>query len=122
MKKLLAIAFVAALGVNVVCAGVLSDAVKSTAKAAKADAKASASSLRSAVKTDVENAAKAHTSTATAKKAEKIKQIDNKIADLNKQLTTVKKDKTITETERTLKMQRLQSKIDFYNKEKAALQ
>ena len=36
-------------------------------------------------------------------------------------MTTIKSDKNITETERTLRTRALQRQIDWYNKQKAAL-
>ena len=51
-----------------------------------------------------------------------MKQINGKLDELNKEMTAVKADKNITETERTLKVRTLQRQIDFYNNQKKALQ
>ena len=80
------------------------------------------STVKNAVKQDIVNQKQAQTNTAAAKKEEKIKQIDTKLSDLNKELSSVKNDKSITETERTLKTKTLQRQIDFYNNQKKALQ
>jgi len=77
---------------------------------------------KSAIKTDMDNAKKKRESAAAVKKEEKIKQIDLKLAELNKQMKQVKNQTTgITESERALRMNVLQRQIDFYNKQKAAL-
>lgn len=88
----------------------LKNAVKQDIQAVKKDAQA-----QSQARQDARNSA------ASAKKAEKIKEIDVKIADLNKEMAATKANKNITETERTLKVRSLQRQIDFYNKQKEAL-
>ena len=97
-------------------------AIKSDIKAAKTEAKNTRKSFRNAVKQDIENSTKAQTEAATAKKTEKLNQINSKLTQLNKELTNVKSSKEITETERTLRTRALQRQIEFYNKQKAALQ
>ncbi len=96
--------------------------IKTTAKDVKTAVKKDISDTKTAVKKDIENEKKAQASTAAAKKAEKIKQIDSKLTSLNKEMASVKADKNITETERTLKTRTLQRQIDFYNNQKKALQ
>ncbi|MBQ8475876.1 hypothetical protein IJ531_02325, partial [bacterium] len=97
-------------------------AVKQDIANTKSSVKSTVSDVKSAAKQDIQNKANAQTSTAAAKKAEKLKQINSKLDELNKELTTVKNDKNITETERTLKTKTLQRQIDFYNNQKKALQ
>ena len=77
--------------------------------------------FQSAVKSDIENAKKQNTIQTNQKKQEKINQIDQKINQLNKEIESVKADKTITETERTLKLTKLQHQLNYYNKQKEAL-
>ena len=92
--------------------------IRNTKSAVKSDIKA----VKTSVKQDIANEKQAQANTAAAKKAEKIKQINSKLAELNKEMKTVKEDKNITETERTLKVRTLQRQIDFYNNQKKALQ
>ena len=92
--------------------------IRNTKSAVKSDIKA----VKTSVKQDIANEKQAQANTAAAKKAEKIKQIDSKLAELNKEMKTVKEDKNITETERTLKVRTLQRQINFYNNQKKALQ
>ena len=98
------------------------NSVKSDIKAAKKEVKDTKNSVKNQVKQDIENAKKAQTQAATAKKTEKLNQINSKLTELNKEMTTIKNDKNITETERTLRTRALQRQIDWYNKQKAALQ
>ncbi len=81
--------------------------------------------LKKAVKQDIQNNIKANQkanqNAAATKKAEKIKEIDAKLADLNKEKTQIQKDKNITEVQRTLKLDKVQRQINFYTKQKAAL-
>ena len=84
-----------------------------------------ATNLKNAAKKDVQNAINAKTqanqSAAQAKKQEKIKELNTKLAELNKEKDSVKTDKNITEVQRTLKLDRINKQIDFYTKQKAAL-
>lgn len=127
MKKTLTLLFVLSLISSTTLAAnsygtSLKNAVKQDFAAVKTDIKTSAKEVKTAVKNDIANERQAQATTAAAKKAEKIKQIDAKLAELNKEMTSVKADKTITETERVLKIKTLQRQIDFYNNQKKALQ
>ena len=127
MKKILTlfVAFMMITGVSLAASN-FGSAVKSAVKQDITNAKSAVASdvntVKNAVKQDIANQKQAQESTAAAKKAEKIKQIDTKLTDLNKQMATVKADKNITETERVLKIKTLQRQIDFYNNQKKALQ
>jgi hypothetical protein len=99
----------------------LKNAVKQDISATKSSVKSTVTDIKTAAKQDVENAKQEQATTAAAKKAEKLKQIDAKLDSLNEELTVVKNDKGITETERTLKSRTLQRQIDFYNNQKKAL-
>ncbi len=116
MKKVLTLIAILALSTS------FSYGANSLKQQIKNDFKQTKSDVKSAIKADVENNRKANQQANNAKKQQKISEIDAKIKDLNSQIASVKKDKTITETERTLKLNRLQSQVNYYNKQKAALQ
>lgn len=82
--------------------------------------------LKNAVKQDIQNAKKANDeankSAAKARKDQKIKEIDSKLTELNKEKETIQKQKDITETQRTLQLNSVNRQIDFYTKQKKALQ
>ena len=129
MKKMLTLAMVLALFAPASFAGFgssLKNAVKSDVKATKtavkSDVKATKTGIKNAVKTDIENSKKAQTAAATAKKTEKLNKINSKLTELNNELTTVKNSKELTETEKTIRTRAIQRQIEFYNKQKAALQ
>ena len=120
MKKVLAVAAIIAMTTSMSFAA--TSFGNSFKNAVKQDIQNTKSDLKEAVKKDMEAKTQAKTSASQAKKAEKIKQIDAKLAELNKELATVKNDKKITETERVLKMRPIQRQIDFYTRQKQALQ
>lgn len=127
MKKILTLFMAMTIATSVTFAAnnfgnTLKNAVKQDIANTKSAVKTTAKDVKTAVKKDIENEKQAQATTAAAKKAEKIKQIDTKLAELNKELTSTKNDKNITETERTLKTKTLQRQIDFYNNQKKALQ
>ena len=97
-------------------------AIKSDIANTKKEVKNTNKTIKNAVKQDIENAKAEQTASATAKKNEKIKEINSKLTELNKEMKTVKNSKEITETERTLRTRAIQRQIDFYNKQNAALQ
>ena len=100
----------------------LKSAIKQDFQNMKTDVKTTTKDVKTAVKQDIANEKQAHENTAKAKKAEKIKMINVKLEELNKEMTLVKNDKTITETERTLKIRTLQRQINLYEQQKKALQ
>lgn len=122
MKKILILSLIFALSTSITfAANPVKSAAKATANQVKADVKSTNSALKEAVKQDINNTVNAQASTAASKKAEKIKQIDAKLAELNKQAAKTKEDKNITETQRVLQLKTIQSQIDFYTKQKEAL-
>ena len=126
MKKILTIALMMAMATSVTFAAnsfgsAVKNAVKQDIANTKSAVKTTAKDVKTAVKQDIANEKKAQATTAAAKKAEKIKQIDSKLTELNKEMTATKADKNITETERVLKTKTLQRQIDFYNNQKKAL-
>lgn len=115
MKKILTLAMVLAFcGTSAFAATTLGNSVKNAVKQ-------DITNTKKAIKQDLETKSQAQTAASTAKKEEKIKQIDSKLTELNKEMKTVKADKNITETERTLKTRSIQRQIDFYTKQKEAL-
>lgn len=96
--------------------------VKQDIQTTKTEVKTTTKDVKTAVKQDIANEKQAHENTAKAKKAEKIKMIDVKLNELNQEMTLVKNNKTITETERTLKIRTLQRQINLYQQQKKALQ
>ena len=127
MKKILTIALVLTISTSLSYAAnsfssSLKSAVKQDIANTKSAVKSDVNSVKSAVKQDIENQKKAQESTAAAKRAEKIAQINSKLDELNKELKAAKTDKTITETERVLKVRTIQRQIEFYNNQKKALQ
>lgn len=126
MKKIFTIALMMTMATSVTFAAnsfgsAMKNAVKQDIANTKSMVKTTAKDVKTAVKQDIANEKQAQASTAAAKKAEKIKQIDSKLAELNKEMTATKADKNITETERVLKTKTLQRQIDFYNNQKKAL-
>ena len=121
MKKILTIAMVLILSTSTSFAA--TSFAASLKNAIKTDYRNTKASFKSAIKSDINNAKKENEQAAAAKKAEKLKQINAKLDELNKEMNTVKNMKYgITESERTLRINILQRQINFYNKQKAALQ
>ena len=119
MKKLLTLATIIAISTSVSFGA--TSAFSDFKKAVKQDIQNTRAEVREAVKKDIEAEKAKNQSSAQAKKAEKIKEIDKKLAELNKELTTTKKSTSMTVTEKTLKTRALERQIEFYNKQKAAL-
>lgn len=124
MKKIFSLSLMAVLAFSTIGANAASSfktTLKDVKSAAKADAQATRTNLKNAVKADITNAKNEASSTAAAKKAEKIAQIDKKINDLNTRIAAIKKQKDITETQKALQIAPLQKQVDYYTKQKAAL-
>ena len=126
MKKILTLFFAITLISSASFAGnsfgsAVKNAVKQDIANTKSAVKSTVKDTKTAVKQDIANQKQAQQTTAAAKKAEKIKQIDSKLEELNKEINSIKEDKTITETERTLRVKTIQRQIDFYNNQKKAL-
>ena len=77
---------------------------------------------KQAIKTDINNTKKEQAAERAAQKKASLKEVNDKLTALNKEMKTVKADKNITETERTIKIKLLQKQIDFYKKEKQDIQ
>ncbi len=115
MKKLLVFVMVLAVTSS---ASYASSFWSSLRNAFKKDVKAT----KQAIKTDINNSKKEQAAITAARKQESLKEVNNNLATLNKEMAAVKKDKNITETERTIKMRLLQKQIDFCNKQKKEIQ
>ena len=115
MKKLLA------LGVILTLSTSMSMAASNYGSALKNAIKQDIQNSKQEIKADIDAKAKANMAASEAKKAEKIKQIDAKLDTLNKELKEVKSSKTMTNTEKTIRMNSLNRQIEYYNKQKAAL-
>ncbi len=126
MKKILTALMVLSLSTSMTLAAStygtnLKNAIKKDYQQTKSNIKQENDALKNSIKQDMQKKQDAKNAQAAAKKQEKIKQIDNKLNELNAEMKRVKADKTITETERTLKTSSLQRQINMYNKQKAAL-
>ncbi len=125
MKKTLSALMVIAFCTGITFAAnqnvTLKDAIKRDVNQTKQAIKKDISNSKEAAKKDSQARQQAQNDAAKARKAEKVKQIDSKLKDLNAQMKTVKNDKNITETERTMKTRSIQRQIDFYTKQKEAL-
>jgi hypothetical protein len=109
MKKLLTLIMILTVSTSATYASFWKD-IKN---AFKQDVKAT----KQAVKADIENTKKEQAAEAAAKKKASLKEVNDRKAALNKELREVKADKTITETERTVKVKLLQKQIDITNKQ-----
>ena len=89
--------------------------------AVKQDIQNTKADIRTAAKKDIEAKKAQDIAAAKTKKAAKLKEIETKLTELNKELTAVKKSTTMTQTEKTIKARALEKQIDFYNKQKASL-
>ena len=72
---------------------------------------------KQAINTDIENAKKEQAAQTVANKRKSLKEVNDRKAALNKEMREVKADKTISETERTIKLKLLQKQIDFANRQ-----
>lgn len=115
MKKLLVFLMVLAISTS---AAYAESFWRSFGNAVKQDVKAT----KQAIKTDIENSKKEQAEAEAARKKESLKEINNNLYALNKEMNAVKNDKNITETERVIKIRLLQKQIDYYNKQKKNIQ
>ena len=121
MKKIFTLLTILALSTTMSYAA--SNFGKSLGNAIKADVNNTTKTFKNAVKADVNNAKKQNTAETTAKKQAKLKEINTKLDALNKEKQEISsKTYGITESERSLRLNVIQRQIDFYNKQKAALQ
>ena len=114
MKKLLTLIMILAVSSSATYA---SSFWKDVRNSFRQDIKAT----KQAINTDIENAKKAQekeqAAQTAANKQKSLKEVNDRKAALNKEMKEVKADKTISETERTIKVKLLQKQIDFANKQ-----
>ena len=114
MKKLLTLIMVLAVTSS---ASYASSFWKDVKNSFRQDIKAT----KQAVRTDIENAKKEQEKTqaaeTAARKKASLKEVNDRLTALNKEMKEVKADKNISETERTIKVKLLQKQIDFANKQ-----
>ena len=115
MKKLLTLITILAVTSSATYA---SSFWRSLGNAVKQDVK----ETKQAIKTDIENSKKEQAKENEARKKESLKEVNDRLTALNKEMKAVKNDKTITETERVIKIKILQKQIDFANQQKKDIQ
>ena len=130
MKKILTLGVVLALSTTISFAAgeytkAFKDAVKKDIAATKQEAKNYNASIKESIKKDIEAKQKAQEesklNTIKQKKAERLKEINSKIADLNKQKATIQSSKDMTYTEKTIKIKAINRQLEYLNKQKDAL-
>ena len=115
MKKLFALIMILAVTSS---ASYASSFWKDVKTSFKKDVKAT----KQAIKTDIENSKKERAAEKAANKNASLKEVNDKLTELNKEMKAVKADKNITETQRTIEIKLLQKQIDFYKKQKQEIQ
>ena len=115
MKKLLSLIMILAVTSS---ASYASSFWKDVKNSFKKDVKAT----KQAIKTDIDNSKKEQAAEKAAKKKASLKEVNDRLTALNKEMNEVKADKNITETERTIKIKLLQKQIDYYKKQKQDIQ
>ncbi len=119
MKKLIALLTISTLATSMVIGA--ENEWASFKNAVKKDIQSTNQSLKDAVKKDIEANKNAQENAVKAKKAEKINEVNKKIADLNKELATIKNSKDLTYTEKAFKTRAIEKQLEYYNKQKADL-
>ncbi len=90
---------------------------KDVKKSFRQDIKATKQAVRADIKNSREEQKKAYAAEIAANKQKSLKEVNDRKAALNKEMKAVKADKTISETERTIKVNLLQKQINFANKQ-----
>lgn len=126
MKKILALGMVLALSTSMSFAATsygtaLKNAIKQDIATTKKEAKDYNASVKEAVKKDIEAKTAANKEAAEAKKAQKIKEINEKIAELNKEKASIQNAESMTYTEKTFKTKAIEKQLELYNKQKDSL-
>lgn len=119
MKKLLALLTISTLATSMVIGA--ENEWTAFKNSVKKDIQSTNQSLKEAVKKDIEANKKAQEDTLKSKKTAKINEVNKKIADLNKELATIKNAKDMTYTEKTFKTRAIEKQLEYYNKQKADL-
>lgn len=130
MKKILTLGVILALSTSISLAAsnyssALKNAIKQDIEVQKQEAKNYNASVKEAIKKDIEAkkavSENAKVKAAQAKKAEKLKEINAKITELNKEKASIQANKNITYTEKTFKTKAIDKQLEYYNKQKNVL-
>ncbi len=119
MKKLLTLIMVLAVSSSATYA---SSFWKDLRKSFRQDVKATKQAIRADVEKSKIEQEKAQAQEKATRKRDALKEVNTNLYNLNKEMRTVKADKNISETERTIKIRILQKQIDFCNKQKKDIQ
>lgn len=128
MKKLITLSVLIGISTSIAIAGAsytsaLKDAIKQDIETSKQEAKNYNASVKEAIKKDIEAKAeqRAKTKEINSKKDEKIKELNSKILDLNKQKLSIQLNNSMSQTEKTLRLNSIEKQIEFYNNQKEVL-
>ena len=119
MNKILVLSMVLALSTTIsFAASSYGDALKN---AVKQDIATIKKETKESVKKDIEAKSAANQKAAQEKKAQKLKEINAKITELNKEKVSIQNAKDITNTEKTFKTKMLDKQLKYYNDQLEAL-
>ena len=126
MKKILALGVVLALSTSMTLAATsfgtsLKNAVKQDIETMKKETKDYNASVKEAAKKDMEAKAAANKKAAETKKAEKLKEVNAKIAELNKEKASIQNAKDMTYTEKNIKTKLIEKQLKYHNDQLEAL-
>ena len=119
MKKLLTLIMVLAVSSSATYA---SSFWKDLRNSFRQDVKATKQAIRADIEKSKIEQEQAQAAATATRKREALKEVNTNLYNLNKEMRTVKADKNISETERTIKVRILQKQIDFCNKQKKDIQ
>jgi len=119
MKKLLTLIMVLAVSSSATYA---SSFWKDLRNSFRQDVKATKQAIRADIEKSKIEQEQAQAAATATRKREALKEVNTNLYNLNKEMRTVKADKNISETERTIKVRLLQKQIDFCNKQKKDIQ
>lgn len=130
MKKILTLGVVLALSTSLTFAAssygdAFKNAIKQDIATVKKETKEYNQSLKDSIKKDLEAKAKANedakVKAINEKKAAKLKEINSKIAELEKEKKALEDNISISFTEKTLKTKAIDKQLEYLNKQKASL-
>lgn len=119
MKKLLTLIMVLAVSSSATYA---SSFWKDLRNSFRQDVKATKQAIRADIEKSKIEQEQAQAAATATRKREALKEVNTNLYNLNKEMRTVKADKNISETERTIKVRLLQKQIDFCNNQKKDIQ
>lgn len=130
MKKLLTFLAIISISTSMSLAATtygnaLKNAIKKDIETQKQEAKNYNNSMKESIKKDIEAKAKASQDAkikeAQNRKNAKLKEINGKITELNKEKASIQANKEMTYTEKTFKTRAIDKQLEFYNKQKDSL-